>query len=123
MDVLTLQFNADGTLLISGGYDHSIRVWDPARAALIAELRGHSAPILSLSLAPDDRLLASGGHDRTVRLWDIAARRSEGILGAYKHFVRSVAFRPAAAKADRQGAPQLAVGTHLALKKLQSSSS
>lgn len=40
------------------------------RPRLIAELRGHTGPVVSMAISSSRRLLASGGTDG-VRIWDL----------------------------------------------------
>jgi WD40 repeat protein len=70
--VTSLAFNADGTLLASGGADHKVELWDMAtRQGLGAPFAGHTGTVRSLSFSQDGRLLASGGEDGNLLLWDL----------------------------------------------------
>jgi WD40 repeat protein len=51
-------------LLVSGGEDHLVRVWDPACARSIATLPGHNAEVTAV--AATDDLIVSGGDDKVV---------------------------------------------------------
>ena len=71
-----MSFSPDGTVLASGSYDETIRLWDVASGQQEAILEGH-APwatpgISSVAFSPDGSTLASGSGDETVRLWDSA---------------------------------------------------
>jgi len=57
--------------LASGANDGTIQLWDVARGADAARLKGHSAGVTALCVLPDGRL-ASGAHDGKIRLWDVA---------------------------------------------------
>ena len=83
--VRSVSFNGDGTRLVSGGLDGTVRLWDVETGEqLETPLTGHQpdafgyAWVPSVSFSPDDRLLASGGMDGTVRLWDVETRRQLG---------------------------------------------
>jgi WD40 repeat protein len=70
--VTSLAFNADGTLLASGGKDHKVDLWNVAtRQGLGAPFTGHTGTVTSLSFSQDGRLLASGGEDGNLLLWDL----------------------------------------------------
>src|SRR5712675_2215342 len=65
-------FNPDGTRLISGGWDSTIKVWNVEHATEEATLRGHTISIWSLATSGDGLSLASGGGDFTVKLWNLS---------------------------------------------------
>jgi WD40 repeat protein len=92
--VFTVGYSLDGTLLASGGWDGTVRLWNPHAGGEISTLAGHAGPVRSVAFAPDGTLLASGGRDRTIRLWDTAARTSAGVLRGHEGAVLSVAFAP-----------------------------
>ncbi len=68
-----MAFSPDGTQLVSGSYDATVRLWDIATGKETATLRGHSLPVISVAFSPDGTRLASGSSDGTVRLWDVVS--------------------------------------------------
>lgn len=76
-EVTRICFNPTGSLLASGSYDATARVWDIATGQCVRTLRGHAGKVYSVSFRPDDRLLASAGGEGSIRLWDVTdVRRS-----------------------------------------------
>ena len=72
--VQTLVWSADGELLASASYDHTICLWqvrglEPPK--LYHTLRGHAGPVMSIVCAADRRTLISGSTDATIRVWDM----------------------------------------------------
>jgi WD40 repeat protein/serine/threonine protein kinase len=61
----------DGRTAISGGEDHSVRVWDLQAGYEIRSLGGHSGDVLCLAISADGHTALSGSEDKTVRLWDL----------------------------------------------------
>jgi WD40 repeat protein/uncharacterized caspase-like protein len=59
----------DGSLIASGGVDHTVRLWDPETGAQRHLLNKHIEEIEALAFSPDGRMLASAGNDG-VAVWD-----------------------------------------------------
>jgi cytochrome c len=91
-NVNALVFTREG-LLAGGGYDASLRLWDPASGQELAVLGGHEAGINAL-IALADGTLVSGSSDQTVRLWDSAQRAEAGVLLGAEAAVLSLAAPP-----------------------------
>ena len=68
--VAALALSQDGRILISGGWDKMIHLWDWRTGDSQHTLSGHIAAITCLALSPDGEMLASGSRDTTVKLWD-----------------------------------------------------
>ncbi len=93
--VHSIAFTRDGSTLVTGSYDGTVRLWDLAtRRQIGAPLNGHGQ-VNSVAFSPDGKILASGGADGTVRLWDVATRQQSGTaLTGDVGTVNAVAFSP-----------------------------
>ncbi|EQC37262.1 hypothetical protein SDRG_05486 [Saprolegnia diclina VS20] len=75
---LTWGKHASSHLLFSGGWDHTIKVWDltadtRAPSAPIGTLHGHKGRLSSLQVSDDGQLLVSTAADGTTKLWQAVA--------------------------------------------------
>lgn len=62
-------FNPEGTLLVGGGTDRLVRVWDVETGIELRRMAGHTADVTSLAFSPDGDILLTGSYDGTIRFW------------------------------------------------------
>ena len=67
-----LEYNHDGSRLISAGWDKTVRIWDVATGKSLTVLRGHEKAVSKASFSPDGSLVLSASSDNTVRVWKSA---------------------------------------------------
>jgi WD40 repeat protein len=87
-------FRVDGrTVLATGGYDRTVRLWDPTTGTAIGELTDRTGPVQAMvAFRVDGRtVLATGGDDRTVRLWDPTTGTAIGELTGHTGSVWAMA--------------------------------
>ena len=90
--VTSVAFSPDGTTIVSGSSDKTLKVWDagasaltpsnpqpktyrPVLAAASLELKAekedaHSSLVLSVAFSPDGKTIVSGSADQTLKVWD-----------------------------------------------------
>jgi len=88
-------FSKDGSVLVSGDQQGSVKIWDINTKNLIQTLRGHVALIEDVQYNPDDSQLASVGRDGTIQIWETANLFDQPIvIKDSEGWVYSVAFSP-----------------------------
>ncbi|MBH0237621.1 P-loop NTPase fold protein, partial [Methylobrevis albus] len=92
--VWSVGFSPDGTRIVSGGDDGTVRLWTPDGAAAGEPLRGHEGTVWSVGFSPDGTRIVSGGHDGTVRLWTPDGAAVGEPLRGHEGTVWSVGFSP-----------------------------
>ena len=64
-----MAFSRDGTRVVSGSSDNTVRIWDAETGQQQQELKGHSEPVFSVSFSRDGKRVVSGGGDG-IRIWE-----------------------------------------------------
>ncbi|KAL9554596.1 hypothetical protein MBANPS3_002738 [Mucor bainieri] len=62
---------AHGHTLVSGSYDHTVRVWNTATGQLVHLLEGHTQKVYSVVMDAERNRCMSGSMDTSVRIWDL----------------------------------------------------
>jgi WD40 repeat protein len=94
--VRSVAVSPDGHRLVSGSYDHTLRLWNADTGQPIeSPLTGHTDVVRSVAFSADGHRIVSGSNDRTLRVWDADTGQQIGapLTGHQKH-VTSVAFSP-----------------------------
>ncbi|MEO1433547.1 MAG: NACHT domain-containing protein [Cyanobacteria bacterium J06633_8] len=68
--ILSLAFSPDDKLLVTGGADGEIRLWQVVDGKQILSFRGHNDWVSSVTFSPDGKIIASCSHSSAVKLWD-----------------------------------------------------
>jgi WD40 repeat protein len=68
--VRALAFTRDGTLLLTGGTQGLLRIWDIKTGGVRKRAPAHNGLMRSLVFSPDGQTFVTGGEDKRVRFWD-----------------------------------------------------
>ena len=103
--ILSIDISNDSTLLVSGGRDSLIVVWNFTENEVITTLKyskgivtcvqiftEHSDVITSVEFSPDGSLLATSGGDGMVNIYDVKGKKLITSLSDHGDWVREVSF-------------------------------
>lgn len=78
--VSTLAFTPSGSALVSGSWDHTVRIWDIFSRSQTSEPLQLQSDILCLSVRPDSMQLAIAALDGSLTFWDLrTATQTQGL--------------------------------------------
>src|SRR5258706_456731 len=93
---MCVAYSPNGRHIISGSYDHTIRIWDAKTGVAVGDpLKGHTGSVTSVAYSPNGCHIISGSYDHTIRIWDAKTGAAVGDpLEGHTHSVTSVAYSP-----------------------------
>jgi WD40 repeat protein len=89
--ILSLAMSPDGSQIVSGSFDRTMRVWDGRTFEEIG-LCEHEDEVNSVAFSPDSSLIASGSDDGTVWIWNALSLKKDIRLTGHKERVTSVRY-------------------------------
>jgi WD40 repeat protein len=93
-EVNSIALSPQAYVLVSGSWDHTIKVWNLNTGAVIHNLRGHFGHVSSVAISPDGYILVSGSWDRTIKVWNLGSGKLIHTLKGHNNYVNSVAISP-----------------------------
>jgi COMPASS component SWD3 len=88
-----LAISNDGKILVSGGKDAQVKIWDFKTRELSMTFK-HKDTVRSVAISPDNRTVVSGSSDRTLKVWDLQTRKIKFTLKGHKCWVYCVVVSP-----------------------------
>jgi len=104
--ISTLDASSDGRLILTGGLDKNVQVYDRSSSKLLATLKGHTKKVTAAAFVSAEGeelpyLLVSASEDKTVRLWSTetsarakAAYAAKATISSHTGEVYAVAVHP-----------------------------
>ena len=68
--VFSVCWSPSMNLLVTGGFDEKVKLWDPRCGSCVSSIEAHSEAVTSVSMNRDGTTIASSSFDGLVRLWD-----------------------------------------------------
>ena len=90
--VVSLVFSPNDKLLVTGGADGEICLWELDSGKQISSISAHNDWISSVACSPDGKIIASSSRSSVVKLWDATTGKCLKILRGHKDLAREISF-------------------------------
>jgi WD40 repeat protein len=90
--ISSVSWNYDGTKIVSGSWDKTLKIWDTCIGELLHTLEGHSNWVTSVSWNHDGSKIVSGSFDETIKIWDASSGELLTTLEGHSNGILSVSW-------------------------------
>jgi WD40 repeat protein len=87
-----VSFFPGSDLLVTGGYDRKVTVWDVESGTRQIEIFAHDATVRDVAVSPTGDLIASASADGTAKIWSADDGHLQNTLYGHSDHVNSVVF-------------------------------
>ncbi|KIK53577.1 hypothetical protein GYMLUDRAFT_178760, partial [Collybiopsis luxurians FD-317 M1] len=92
--VHSVAFSSNGSKVISGAEDRTVRLWNAITGEQEMIMNGHTDKVYSVAFSPDGSKVVSGSADKTVQMWDVVTGNTLIEIVGHTGEVYSVVFSP-----------------------------
>lgn len=82
-------FRHDGKLVVAGGEEGIVQIFDMNSRALLRKYQGHTRPVHVSRFSSNGLSIFSGSDDSTVCLWDVASDKLVSCLEGHEDYIRA----------------------------------
>lgn len=83
-------FGNEDAIVVSGGCDRDVRVWDLRTGECKHVLHGHTSTVRCLKVLDGKPIAVSGSRDSTLRVWNVETGQHLHLLAGHQHSVRCI---------------------------------
>jgi len=92
--VNAVSFSPDGQYAITGGSNHTVKLWEVVTGQEVQTFEGLSSQPISVSLSPDSEKLVTESSNGVVRIWDVETGRPLHTFEEHSEAVLAATFSP-----------------------------
>ncbi len=93
-DIHALAFSPDNSMLLSGGEDRTVLIWDVQDQVRMTTLRGHNAWVTAVAWSEDGKTVASGDAGKNIILWDMETQKEQTTIKGHENTINALDFSP-----------------------------
>ncbi|HEY4384497.1 MAG TPA: hypothetical protein VGN34_08510, partial [Ktedonobacteraceae bacterium] len=88
--VYSVAISPDGQMLVSGGGDNMIKVWNLSTGKEVHTLIGHTGAVYGIAISSNGQTLISSSTDQTIKVWNLSTGQKVRTLKGHRNNVMSV---------------------------------
>ncbi|WP_146066313.1 WD40 repeat domain-containing protein, partial [Candidatus Venteria ishoeyi] len=92
--VFAVAYSPDGSRIVSGSDDTSLKIWDAKTGVELNTLSKHSDSVNAVAYSPDGSRIVSASGDNTLKIWDANTGIELMTLSGHTDSVNAVAYSP-----------------------------
>lgn len=82
-------FRSDGSLILAGGEERNVKLFDVSTKSMLRLFKGHSAPVHRVSFIHKEPQIVTFSDDKTVRVWDIPTENTLHTFEGHNDYIRA----------------------------------
>jgi WD40 repeat protein len=90
--VYSIAYSSDGNLLVSGGNDGLVKLWDIKTRKEIASLKSSAQEVYCVVFSQDGKMVASGANDGSITIWDVKTHKHISTLHGHIGSIVQIVF-------------------------------
>ncbi|XP_050308630.1 U3 small nucleolar RNA-associated protein 15 homolog [Anthonomus grandis grandis] len=87
-------FRSDGTLILAGGEEKNVKLFDVSTKSMLRLFKGHTAPVHRVGFIPKEPQIVSFSDDKSVRVWDIPTENILNTFEGHNDYIRAGVVNP-----------------------------
>jgi len=90
--ILAVDLSSDSSLLVTGGRDSLVVLWDMKTQKALKTLQNHQGSVTGVKFSPDQRYVVTGSTDGISRVYNLSSQTMETQFGGQSKAITTVAF-------------------------------
>jgi WD40 repeat protein len=90
--VRAVAYSPDGSRIVSGSDDNTLKIWDASSGKELATFSGHTDSVWEVAYSPDGSRIVSGSSDKTLKIWDASSGEELATFSGHTDSVLAVAY-------------------------------
>jgi periodic tryptophan protein 2 len=78
--ISSLSFNPSGSLLASGSWDYTVRIWDIFSKKNIVDTLNHNSEVVSIAFHPNEKEIISSTLNGAMHIWEAESGNPIGVI-------------------------------------------